>query len=45
MVSEVVNTFIDDDQHSNFWRNTNNFRVPVGLVENGASKEQHYIPI
>tara|TARA_R110001599_G_scaffold53068_2_gene148454 strand:- start:521 stop:2050 length:1530 start_codon:yes stop_codon:yes gene_type:complete len=31
-VKSVVNVFLDDDQQNNFNQNTNNFRVPMGLV-------------
>lgn len=31
-VKSVVNVFLDDDQQNNYEQNTNNFRIPMGMV-------------
>tara|TARA_R110001632_G_scaffold58684_2_gene142750 strand:- start:7989 stop:9488 length:1500 start_codon:yes stop_codon:yes gene_type:complete len=44
MVKGMVNTFLDDDQQNNFLANTNNFRLPVGLVKYEQAKNSIKYP-
>jgi len=43
-VRAVVNTFMDDDQQNNFLRNTNNYRLPVGLTKYEQAKNNIKYP-
>jgi len=45
MVKGMVNTFLDDDQQNNFLANTNNFRLPVGLVKYEQAKNSIKYPM
>lgn len=44
MVKGVVNTFLDDNQSNNYKLNSNNFRVPLGLVEYQQAKNNIRFP-